>query len=121
MTPEIIAQLRARMQTQPRPLSELHRTAAAAGSAWSEEQVALLLSCLPDVDQAAGAYRISGRDEENEVARALLDLVSSTPTPAGVLISRMPRSIVTTAAALCEIARRHPELELIGSNRIRRR
>lgn len=121
MTPEIISQLRARMQSQPRSLAELHRAAAAVGSAWSEDQVALLLECLPDVKEQDGLYRAATREEDDPVARALLEIAEDTPVPAAALVRRMPRGLIVTPAGLCKAARRHPLLELVGPNRIRRR
>lgn len=121
MTPEIVEQLRARMQSQPRTLTELHRAAVAVGSPWSEDQVALLLACLPDVEETDGVYATSSRKEEDSVAKALLSLATSSPVPAAALVRRMPRGVVVTPAALCEIARNHPDLELVGLGRIRRK
>lgn len=119
MTPDIIHQLLDRMHSQSRPLSELHKTAVAAGSSWSQEQVALLLACLPDVSEDSGVYSVTSQQEEDPVTKALLELVTSTPMPAASFIRKMPKGVVVTPPALCEIARNHPKLELIGSNRIR--
>ena len=121
MTPEILSQLRARMQSQPRRLKELHRAAVAVGSPWSEDQVALLLACLPDIEERDGVFLTSVREEDNPVTQALLKLAESTPVPAAALMRRMPRGLIITPAALCEIARHHPDLELVGPNRIRRK
>lgn len=121
MTPEIVSQLRARMQSQARSLHELHRAAVAAGSAWSEHQVAALLACLPDVENRGGLYSASIREHEDPIAKALLQILGSDPVPVAVLIKRMPRGLVVTPAALCEVARQHPSLELVGQNRIRRK
>ena len=121
MTPEIISQLRARMQSQPRSLAELHRAAAAVGSPWSEDQVGLLLECLPDVEEVDGLYRAAARDEDGPIARALLQVTGDAAVPAAVLVRRMPRGLIVTPPALCEVARTHPQLELVGPNRIRRK
>lgn len=121
MTPEIISQLRTRMQTQPRSLSELHKAAAAVGSPWSEDQVALLLACLPDVEEHEGLYAAIDREDEDPVAKALLQVATSTAVPAAALVRRMPRGLIVTPAALCEVARQHPKLEVVGGSRIRRR
>lgn len=121
MTPEIVDQLRARMQSQPRTLTELHRAAVAVGSPWSEDQVALLLACLPDVEEKGGAYVAASREEDDPIAKALLQVAGGAPVPAAALVRRMPRGIVVTPAALCEVARNHPDLELVGPNRIRRK
>lgn len=120
MTPEIISQLRARMQSQPRTLKELHRAAVAVGSPWSEDQVALVLACLPDVEEREGRYSAAAQQENDPIAKALLEAAGTTPVPAAAVMRRMPRGLVVTPAALCEIARNHPDLELVGSNRIRR-
>lgn len=120
MTPEIISQLRTRMQSQPRTLEELHRAAVAVGSPWSEDQVALLLACLPDVEERDGVYMAATQEEENPIAKALLQAAGSAPVPAAALMRRMPRGMVVTPAGLCEIARKHPDLVLVGPNRIRR-
>ena len=121
MTPEIVSQLRARMLSQPRSLVELHSSATAVGSAWSEEQVALLLACLPDVEELEGRYQALADVEQDPTVAALLRAVGETPVPAAVLVHRMPRGVIVSPAALCEIARRHPDLQLVGPNRIRRR
>ncbi len=121
MTPEIISQLRARMHRHPRSLVELHSAAAAVGSAWSEDQVALLLACLPDVEEHEGRYRAVASVEQDPTVAALLQAAGHTPVPAPALIRRMPRGVIVTPAALCEIARRHPELVLVAPNRIRLR
>ncbi len=119
MTPEIIHQLLDRMQSQPRPLNELHKTAVAAGSPWSQDQVELLLTCIPDVSEDGGVYSVALQQEEDLATRALLELATSTPMPAASFIRKMPKGVVVTPPALCEIARNHPKLELIGTNRIR--
>lgn len=121
MTPEIVSQLRARMQSQPRSLTELHRAAVAAGSAWSEDQVALLLVCLPDIEEHDGRYQAASREGQDPIVVALLQAAGESPVPAALLVRRMPRGVIVTPAALCKIARTHPDLELVGSNRIRRR
>lgn len=121
MTPEIVSQLITRMQSQPRSLTELHRAAMAVGSPWSEDQVALLLACLPEVEERNGTYAAASREEDDPIAKALLQVVGGAPVPAAALVRRMPRGIVVTPAALCEVARNHPDLELVGSNRIRRK
>ncbi len=121
MTPEIVSQLRARMLSQPRSLAELHSAATAVGSAWNENQVALLLACLPDIEEHEGRYQAVAGGEQEPTVAALLRAAGNTPVPATVLVSRMPRGVIVTPAGLCEIARRHPKLELVGPNRIRRR
>ena len=120
MTPEIVSQLITRMRSQPRSLTELHRAAMAVGSPWSEDQVALLLACLPDVDERDGYYVSAARKDDDPIAKALLQVAGSAPVPAAALMRRIPRGLVVTPAALCEIARNHPDLELVGPNRIRR-
>jgi hypothetical protein len=102
-------------------LTELHRAAAAVGSAWSEDQVALMLECLPDVEKRDGLYVAAAREEEDPIVQALLQIVGEAPIPAAVLVQRMPRGLVVTPAGLCDIARRHAQLELEGPNRIRRK
>lgn len=122
MTPEMISQLRARMSSEPRALHELHRAALAAGSSWSEDQVALLLACLPDVVEQRGAYSTEAQSgADDSLARALLQVAGSNPVPAAALMRRMPQGVLVTPAALCEIARNRPDLELVGPNRIRRK
>lgn len=121
MTPEIAEQIRVRMQSQPRSLTELHRAAVAAGSGWSEDQIALLLACLPDVHERDGLYAAVASEDDDPVVNALLNVATSAPVPAAALVRRMPRGVVVTPAALCEIARSHPYLELVHPNRIRRR
>ncbi len=121
MNPEIVSQLRARILSQPRALDELHSAAAAVGSAWTKEQVALLLACLPDVEVSEAQYRAVAGGEQDPTVAALLEAAGDSPVPAAVLVRRMPRGVIVSPAALCEIARRHPGLELVGPNRIRRR
>lgn len=121
MNAEILASLRTRMASAPRPLNELHRAATAAGSPWSADQVALLLACLPDVHTENGLYSSIPEAASDPVLTALLSLASASPTPAAALVSRLPPGVVATAAALCDLARNHPDLELIAGNRIRRR
>jgi len=119
MTPEIIHQLLDRMQSQLRPLDELHKAAMAAGSPWSQDQVALLLDCIPNVSEDDGVYTVASQEEEDPATKALLGLATSTPMPAASFIRKMPKGVVVTPPALCEIARNHSKLELVGSNRIR--
>lgn len=121
MTPEIIAELRARLRTGPRPLHELHQAARAAGSPWSADQVALMLACLPDLSEEGGLWRLEGTASADPLADALLSIAISTPLPAAALVARLPPGVVASAAALCEVARRHPDLELLPGGRIRRR
>lgn len=121
MNAEILSQLRSRLASAPRSLDELHRAAVAAGSPWSPDQVGLLLSCLPDLIQDEGLWRLAATPTASPVERALLALVTAAPVPATALVARLPRGVVATAAALCDIARNHPDIELLPGNRIRRR
>ncbi len=121
MTPEIIAELRARLRAGPRPLEELHLAARAAGSPWSADQVALMLACLPDLSDEGGLWRLEGSASADPLTEALLSIATSSPLPAAVLVARLPRGVVASAAALCEAARRHSDLELLPGSRIRRR
>lgn len=121
MNAEILSSLRTRIASASRPLDELHRAAGAAGSAWSQDQVALLLECLPDIRVVDGAYESAAPSAADPVQNALLALVTSSPIPAAALVTRFPQGVVATAAALCEIARNHADLELLPGNRIRRR
>ena len=121
MTPEMLSELRARLRSAPRPLAELHHAARAAGSTWTAEQVALLLACLPDLSESDGLWRMESAAATDPLTEALLSIAVSTPLPAAVLVRRLPRGVVASAAALCEAARRHPDLELLPGSRIRRR
>jgi hypothetical protein len=121
MTPEIVSDLLARLRVSPRATDELHQAAHAAGSPWSADQVALLLACLPDVTDDHGLWRIEGSTSADPVATALLSIVTSSPLPAATLLARLPRGVIASAPALCEIARHHPDLELLPGSRIRRR
>lgn len=121
MTPEIIADLRTRLQSGPRPLDELHQAARAAGSPWSTDQVALMLACLPDVFEKDGRWHLEGAPAADPLTTALLSIATSSPLPAAALVTRLPRGVVASVAALCEAARRHPDLELLPGSRIRRR
>lgn len=121
MTPEIVSELRSRLRSGPRPLEELHLAARAAGSTWSADQVALLLACLPDLAETDGVWRLEGGAASDPLVEALLAITSSTPLPAAALVARLPRGVIASAAALCEVARRHPELELLPGSRIRHR
>jgi hypothetical protein len=82
--------------------------------------VALLLACLPDVTCNDGLYTATERKEADPVAAALLEVATTNAIPAAALVRRMPRGLVVTPAALCEVARSHPDLELVPPNRIRR-
>jgi hypothetical protein len=108
------------MDSQPRSLDELHRAAQAEGSGWSHDQLGLLLACLADVHEQDGRYHHIKKEEEDPLTRALLEIAPPNPLPAAVLVHRLPKGLVASPAALCEIARKHPHLELVGSNRIRR-
>lgn len=121
MNAEILASLRTRMASAPRPLDELHLAATAAGSPWSADQVALLLECLPDVHIENGLYASALEAPSDPVLAALLSIATASPIPAAALVARFPPGVVATAAALCDLARNHPDLELIPGNRIRRR
>lgn len=121
MNPEIISELRARLRLGPRPTEELHRVALASGSAWSADQVALLLACLPDLTEVDGLWKIQAAAPADPLTEALLARVGTAPTPAAALVARLPRGVVGSAAALCEIAKKHPDLELLPGSRIRRR
>jgi len=121
MTPAIISELRARLRTARRPIDELHQVARASGSAWSLDQVALLLACLPDLAEDDGVWRLEGSTSTDPLTEALLSIATNSPLPAAALMARLPRGVVASAAALCEAARRHPDLELLPGSRIRRR
>lgn len=119
MTPEILTQLLDRLHNQPHSLDELHKIAVAAGSSWSQEQVALLLSCLPNVAEQNGTFRSTAEQTESPAVKALLALATVTPIPAAVFVRKMPPGVLVTPAALCEMARNHPKLELVGAHMIR--
>lgn len=122
MNVEILAQLKTRMASQPRSLAELHRTAVAAGSTWSDAQVGLLLACLPEVVCEGDAFRLGAGGGSNPLVEALLAVATDRATPAAALVARLPRGVLATPAALCETARCHPAyFELVPPNRIRRR
>jgi hypothetical protein len=121
MNAEILSLLRARLSSGPRPLSELHYAARSAGSAWSADQIALLLDCLPDLTREGDTWRPRVSAETDPVAEALLAIVTNSPIPAAALLSRLPQGVVASAMKLCDIARHHPDLELLSGNRIRRR
>jgi hypothetical protein len=121
MTAEVIAELRARLHSAPRSLDELHQAAAASGSTWSVDQVALLLACLPDVDTDGQVWRLAGSGQADPLVEALLSIATSQPLPAAALVARLPRGVVASAPALCEAARNHPDLELLPGSRIRHR
>jgi len=121
MTPQIVSELRARLRAAPRPLDELHQVARAAGSTWSVDQVALLLACQPDLSEADGVWRLEGSASADPLTEALLSIATSAALPAAALVTRLPGGVVGSAAALCEAARRHPDLELLPGSRIRRR
>jgi hypothetical protein len=121
MTPEMFADLRARLSTSSRGITELHQVARAAGSSWSVDQVALLLACRPDLIEADGVWSMKSTDRTDPVEEALLAVATSNPLPAAALLARLPAGVVASAAALCEVARRNPHLELIQGSRIRRR
>lgn len=121
MTPDVVAELRARLRSAPRSLGELHQAAVASGSTWSADQVGLLLACLPDVDADGDVWRLVGSGHADPVVEALLSIATSQPLPAAALVARLPRGVVASAPALCEAARNHPDLELLPGSRIRRR
>ena len=121
MNAEILSLLRARIAADPRPLPELHRAAAAAGSTWTAEQVALLLDCLPDLVREGDGYLSPDAAVADPVTQALLSLAGHTPLPAVALVTRLPQGVVASAMKLCDIARRHPDLQLLPGNRIRHR
>lgn len=121
MTPDVVTELRARLRSAPRSLGELHQAAVASGSTWSEDQVGLLLACLPDVEADGDVWSLAGSAHADPLVEALLSIVTSQPVPAAALVARLPRGVVASAPALCEAARRHPELELLPGSRIRRR
>ena len=121
MTPEIVSDLRARLRSAPRPVEELHQVARAAGSTWTIDQVALLLACLPDASEKGGMWHLQAASPPDRLAEALFSVATTTPLPATALLGRLPGGLVVSAAALCEAASRHAELELLPGNRIRRR
>ncbi len=121
MNTDTLAELRARLQSAPRKLDDLHQAARAAGSDWSRDQVALVLACLPEVETDGNMWRLQATSEDDPLTAALLSIASSTPVPAAALLRRLPGGVVASAAALCEAARIHPDLELLPGSRIRRR
>ena len=127
MNAEILEHLKARLQTGPRSLRELHQLAGALGSTWSSDAVALALACLPDVVEVGDAWQLSAAagdstaSDRNPIASALLALAGPTPMPAAALVARLPPGLIAGAAALLEVAKNHPQLEVIGGSRIRRR
>lgn len=121
MTPELVAELCARLKASTRSIGELHRVARAAGSTWSEDQVALLLACRPDLTEADGVWSVKSTGRADPVEEALLAIATTNPLPAAALLPRLPAGVVASAAALCEAALRNPDLELLQGSRIRRR
>jgi len=121
MTPELVTELCARLKASPRSIGELHLVARGAGSTWSLDQVALLLACRPDLIEADGVWSVKSTGRADPVEEALLAVANTNPLPAAALLARLPAGVVASAAALCEAARRNPDLELLQGSRIRRR
>jgi hypothetical protein len=128
VTPPIFEQLLAALQRGPLPLSQLHAYARDAGSAWSNEQVRLMLECLDGVtigaDQADPAVSLGQRSARDELAQAILELVRANegrPVPPQEVLRRLLGRFTTSVEQIMAIARQTPGLEVFGPGLLRPR
>ena len=128
MTPPIFEQLLAALQREPLPLSRLHAYARDAGSAWSSEQVRLMLESLDGVtvgaDQADPAVSLGQRSARDELAQAILEAVRASagrPVPPQEVLRRLSGRFTTSVEQIIAVARQTPGLEVFGPGLLRPR
>mgnify|MGYP001573506268 CR=1 FL=1 len=111
---ELLRELRA----QPVAFEALHERLRAAGSPWSADQLRLFLRCVPGVqrDSAADTFHLAasaGVTLEDAILPAVRSF-AGRPVPASEVRARLPAHLVTTDEQIRAVAKRHPELQLVG-------
>jgi len=127
MTPSIYDQLLAALRGGPLPLDRIHALAREAGSAWSEPQLRLFLTCMDGIELDASSpespmVRLGQRTEQEALMEALLEVLRAQgggPLHPGALKKLLPGRFTTTEEQLKALARKTPALEVMGPGLIR--
>jgi len=127
VTPPMFEQLLNALQREPLLLSRLHAYAREAGSAWSAEQLRLLLECVDGVTVGAGDHAdppvsLGQRCARDELAQAILDVVKTNagrPVPPQEVLRRLSGRFTTSVEQIMAIARQTPGLEVFGPGLLR--
>ena len=121
MTPELFGHLVQSLRREPLPLSRLHALATDAGSAWSVEQLHLMLACMDGVElNSVGndepIVGLGQPSQQEELAEAVIDVVRAQgrPTPAAQIIKLLPSRFTTSVEQLKKLARETRRLKIIG-------
>jgi hypothetical protein len=121
MTPETYKTITESIQGQTIPLSQLHAAARDHGSAWSIDQVHLLLSCLDGwrVTPSGKGWFVerAGRSLEEELEEAIVTAVQSQggkALPAATVMSLLPDKFTTSEAQLRKLAKESSRLQVVG-------
>jgi hypothetical protein len=121
MTPELFGHLVQSLRREPLPLSRLHALATDAGSAWSVEQLHLMLACMDGVElNSVGndepIVGLGQRSQQEELAEAVIDVVRAQgrPTPSAQIIQLLPSRFTTSVEQLKKLARETRGLKVVG-------
>jgi hypothetical protein len=125
MTPRQAEELLSHLKLGPFGVDELHERVRLSGSAWTREQLELFLLCAPGVKRDdVGAFRAGSLSEHDVLQAAIVEAVrsfASKPVAAAQVRARLPNHFVTTDEQIRALAKRTPELELVGPGLIRAR
>ena len=121
MTPEIYDSLVQSLRREELPLSRLHALAVDAGSAWSVEQLHLMLACMDGVELKSGdngdtIVGLGKRSQQEELAEAVIEVVRAQgrPVPAAQVIRLLPERFNTSVEQVKKLARDTRSLRVLG-------
>lgn len=121
MTPEIYRSITEGVGTTTLPLKQLHAAARDRGSAWTIDQLHLLLECLEDwrVEKQGEDWIVqrAGRSLEEELEDAIIAVVlsqGSKPLPTAMVMTLLPSEFTTSEAQVRKLAKESSRLRVVG-------
>lgn len=121
MTPDSYKAITEAFSAGAIPLKQLHAAARDRGSAWSVDQLHLLLSCLEDwkVSKPVDEWIVqrAGRSLEEELEEAIVAAVQSQggkPLPAAIVMSLLPNKFTTSEVQVRKLAKDSSRLKIVG-------
>lgn len=121
MTPDSYKAITEAFSAGAIPLTQLHAAARDRGSAWSIDQLHLLLTCLDDwrVAKPADEWLVerAGRSLEEELEEAIVAAVQSQggkPLPAAIVMSLLPNKFTTSEVQVRKLAKDSSRLQVVG-------
>ncbi len=125
MSPEIYKSAIENIGPDGMPLTQLHAAIREAGSAWSIDQLHLMLECMDGVEvtgtEGNWTVRSGERSPEEELSAAIEQVVRSQggrPLPAGKVLELLPDRFTTSEAQVRKVAKESSRLKVMGPGMI---